>query len=455
MRWLFASVLATILSGPGSSGEAVKLHTTAGGMELSRFHAWTIELPPGPAVTSIHFDAAMPAHGHGLADQPRLEQLGERKFRVDGVRFHMPGEWLLRVRYQDSRPHSVTFPFQVSYASSRLRSFWLGSRGPIRPDPTNRYASHAGAAAMGKELFFDTRLSGDGTTSCATCHRPEAAFADNRRFSKPGVKRNSQGLLGVSESPWLFWDGRRDSLWSQALLPIESPVEMAGSREAVARLVRTVYRERYRQITGLDPAAAPVDRVFADVGKFLAAYECTLQPSPSRFDRYVEDLEAGRPSSALSADEQAGLEIFLSPEARCTQCHNGPLFTNQGFHNIGTASLDGDTPDFGRAMGIVSLGYDRFNCRSEFSDSRDWCGGLEFARQDGHDGLLTGAFKVPSLRDVALTAPYMHDGSLATIEQVIGHYRNPPKVRSELKPLVITAGQAGQLAAFLRSLTGE
>ena len=431
----------------------VTLQTAASGTDLSRFHQWTVELPPGPAVKAIHFDATMPAHGHGLADQPVMRRVGPRKFQVEGVRFHMAGAWNLRVRYQDSGgDHSVVLPLEVSFSTSQLRSLWLGSRGPVRSDATNRFADHAGAAALGQELFFDKRLSGDGNVSCSSCHQPEAAFADNQRFSRPGVTRNAQGLLGVSESMWLFWDGRRDSLWSQALLPIESPVEMGGSRQGVARLMREAYREKYERVAQVSPAAVEVDRLFADVGKFLAAYERTLQPKASRFDRYVEELESGRVSTALAGDEIAGMKIFLSPEARCTQCHNGPLFTNQGFHNIGTAKLDGDPPDFGRAMGLLSLPYDRFNCRSRFSDNQDGCAGLVYAKNDGHDGLLTGAFKVPSLRNAALTAPYMHDGSLATLAAVVEHYRHPPL--SELRPVNITDQQASQLVAFLVSLTG-
>ena len=432
----------------------VAVSTSAGGLELGQFHKWGVELPAeGGAVTSISFDASMPSHGHGLSDQPRIRPTGGRTFEVEGVRFQMAGAWDLRLRYQDAGGfHNVVFPLEVSYSSSQLRSLWLGSRGGrLRADPSNRFADSAEAAALGKELFFDKRLSGDGLTSCATCHVPALAFADNKRFSKPGLTRNTQGLLGVSESPWLLWDGRRDSLWSQALSPIESREEMGGSRAGVAALLRGPYKEAYAGVGG---RAIVVDGFFADAGKLLAAYERTLQPRASRFDKYVEELEAGKAGSALTSDEVAGLRIFVSPEARCTQCHNGPLFTNQGFHNIGTGVFDGDKPDFGRAMGLMSLPYDRFNCQSVFSDSRSSCAGLEFARQDGHDGLLQGAFKVPGLRDVDLTAPYMHDGSMGTLEAVVGHYRKPPLKPSELKAVSISDEQARQLVAFLKALTG-
>ena len=459
MNWFFSLFLAAVvMHQPTESGQTVTLRTSTKGLDLQEFHSWTVELPAGPPVTVIHFDASMPAHGHGLATQPQIRPVGARTFQVEGVRFHMAGQWSLRVRFQDAGgTHSSTFPFEVSFASSALRSLWLGTRTAIRPDRTNRFADLPEAVALGKELFFDKRLSGDGSTACATCHRPETAFADSQRFSKPGVTRNAQGLLGVSEAAWLFWDGRRDSLWSQALSPMESAVEMGGSRQKIAQLLRSDrhYSEAYVRLTGAGPAAVAVDRLFADAGKFLAAFERTLQPASSRFDRYVEELESGAAGTALSGDEIAGLKIFLSNESRCMQCHNGPLFTNQGFHNIGTAALEGPKPDYGRAMGMLSLAYDAFNCRSVFSDARDKCASLDFARRDGHDGMLTGAFKVPSLRNVAVTAPYMHDGAMATLEQVIEHYRHPPKMASEIKPLVISDEQARQLAAFLRSLTDE
>lgn len=458
--WALALSAAVELKSDPAAGPQVTLETSASGIELSRFHRWILRLPPGPPVKAVHFDASMPAHGHGLADQPRLYPASQpaarmgRVFEIEGVRFQMSGAWTLRVRYEDAtNSYSVLVPFEVRYTSNELRSLWLGSRGPIRADATNRFADHPEAAALGKELFFDVRLSGDGKVSCATCHQPELAFADQKRFSRPGATRNTPGLLGVSDALWFFWDGRRDSLWSQALSPIESPVEMGGSRRAVADLLRGTYRQSYERVTGAKAAELEVDRLFADAGKFLAAYQRTLQPKASRLDRYIEDLEAGRASDALTGDEVAGLKLFLSPEARCKQCHNGPLLTNQGFHNIGTAKLDGDQPDFGRAMGIQALPYDPFNCRSPYSDQPTACGALDHARPDGHDGLLTGAYKVPSLRNVALTAPYFHDGSRETLEAVIEHYRHPPKA-SELRPLEVSDRQATQLVAFLRALTG-
>jgi cytochrome c peroxidase len=431
---------------------ALRASTSATGTALRDFHTWTLDFSPHPKLDAVAFEATMPAHGHGLATQPTIRSLQPAgRFLVDGVRFHMPGDWVIRVRFHDAQGwDSITIPFRVEFASAVLRSLWIGSRQSPRPDSSNRFADSPEAAALGKRLFEDKRLSGDGTVSCATCHVAEKAFADNLRFSAPGLRRNTQSLLGVADAAWLFWDGRRDSLWSQALAPIESPLEMKNTRKAAVAAMLKHYGPAYRQLAGLhDPS--DTDRAFANLGKFIAAYERTLSPAPSRFDRHVEGVR-----NALTADELAGLEVFLRPESQCLNCHNGPLFTNHAFHNIGAAVLDGPTPDFGRAMGVQALAFDVFNCRSVFSDAAGNCPSQEHALTADHSGALTGAFKTPTLRNVGLTAPYMHDGSLATLEDVIEHYRHPPKSDViEIKPLQITDAEARQLAAFLRSLTSQ
>ena len=428
-----------------SGRQRVCLTTTASGIALREFHTWQVGFCSAAAsVDAVAFDASMPAHGHGLATQPTIRPAQAGSFAVEGVRFHMAGHWILRVRFHDARGwDSVSIPFQVEFASALLQSLWIGSRKGPRADPTNRFADVPEAAVLGQKLFEDPRLSGDGKVSCATCHMAAAAYADTKRYSLPGLLRNSQGLLGVADATWLFWDGRRDSLWSQALSPIESRVEMNGSRAAAVRLLREQYRPAYEKLAGV--MDSDTDRVFANIGKFIAAYERTLVPGGSRFDTYVEK------GSGLTADEIAGLNLFVKPESQCINCHNGPLFTNHGFHNIGTAVVDGEHPDFGRAMGVQALAYDTFNCRSIFSDDSSHCAALEHALTGDHDGRMMGAFKTPTLRNVALTAPYMHDGSLATLADVIEHYRHPRL--AEVKPLDITDAQARQLVAFLRALT--
>lgn len=374
----------------------------------------------------------------------------------------------------------------------RLRSLSLTSLPPAPPDPTNRVADDERAARLGHRLFFDARLSADGTVACATCHRPELHFSDGRPTSMglgPGA-RNAPSVVGAAHGPWQFWDGRRDSLWAQALAPIEVTTEMGGTRLEVARLVSrdARYRADYEALFGAAPdfddaarfpaRASPfgdpeaqaawgrlsadaqhqVNVAFANAGKAIAAYERRLAPGPSRFDRYVERLVAGHPAAVrelLDADEIAGLRLFLDDaRTQCMRCHNGPLFTNQGFHDV-ASSRSGPIPDLGRYLGIQSLLLDPFNCLGPYSDAaQDACDELRFLERR-EIPQLAGAFKTPGLREVGRTAPYLHDGRLATVEAVIEHYRRPPAdPGSELVPLELSDLEAARLAAFLRTLSG-
>ena len=361
---------------------------------------------------------------------------------------------------------------------SVLRSLWIGSLEALPPDPSNRYADDPRAADMGHRLFFDTRLSANGAVACATCHRPEKYFTDGRTLSK-GVgtaPRHAPTLVGTAHSPWFFWDGRKDSQWSQALGPLEAAVEHGGTRTQYVKYILSDprYRAAYEALFGpsdVDPASLPdsamppdanwagmddaareaVTRVFVNIGKAIAAYERRLMPGASRFDRYVAALiEGKRGRRILSADEVAGLRLFIG-RGNCTQCHNGPLFTNNAFHNTGMPGAGG-----GRASGIRAALDDPFNCVGRFSDAGTTdCGELRFAKTTGPE--LPGAFKSPTLRNVAETAPYMHDGSLPTLRAVLEHYNAAPAAtvgKSELRPLGLTTRELDRLEAFLRTLSG-
>jgi cytochrome c peroxidase len=373
-----------------------------------------------------------------------------------------------------------------------LRSLSLASLPAAPADPTNRVADDERAARLGQRLFFDPSLSGNGAVSCATCHRPELHFTDGQPTSMglgPGA-RNAPSVVGASHSPWLFWDGRRDSLWSQALAPIEVTTEMGGTRLEVARLVSRDprYRADYEALFGPAPSfddpvlfparASPygdpesraawdrlpeearhqVNLAFANAGKAIAAYERRLAPGPARFDRYVERLVEGDLDGArrtLQPDEIAGLRLFLDgARTQCLRCHNGPLFTNQSFHDVASSRF-GPMPDLGRFVGIQSLLLDPFNCLGPYSDAaEEHCDELRFLERR-EMARLSGAFKTPTLREVERTAPYFHDGRLATLEEVIEHYRRPPAdPGSELVPLELTDGEAAQMVAFLRALSG-
>ena len=344
---------------------------------------------------------------------------------------------------------------------AQLGGMSLRELGPVPADPTNRVADDPRAAAFGRALFFDTRLSSNGRVSCGTCHIPEKEFQDGTALAK-GVgttNRRTMPIAAMAHSPFLFWDGRKDSLWAQALGPLESPVEHGGNREQYAKGIAAHYRHEYEAIFGSLPALATRDQataVFVNMGKAIAAFERTLTYAPSRFDRYVEILQdTGRPpQGVLSADEVAGLRLFVG-KANCANCHNGPLLTNNEFHNTGVPARAGLPADRGRLSGAEAVLRDEFNCRSRWSDAGGKCAELDFLVTGDH--VLERAFKVPSLRNVAERAPYMHAGQFGSLSEVIDHYNRAPKApggHTELEPLRLSAQERRQIEAFLRSLSG-
>lgn len=369
-----------------------------------------------------------------------------------------------------------------------LRSLSLSSLGPLASDPSNRYGDDARAAALGQRLFFDTRLSGNGKVSCATCHAPARDFQDSKPLAEgmSTTARRTMPVAGTAYSAWLFWDGRADSQWAQALGPLESAVEHGGNRTQYARIVAESYRDDYAQVfgklpdlTGVPRNAGPVadtawrsawqrlpasrrddiTRVYANIGKAIAAYERTITFAPSRFDRFVDAELAGKPhtpQSAFTNDEVAGLQLFIG-KGSCVNCHNGALLTDGHFHNTGVSvSRTVAAPDSGRTVGVRQALAGEFNCTSRYSDAKATdCDELRFAVTEGDD--LLRAYKTPSLRNVAERAPYMHAGQIASLTNVIAHYNaaaSAPFGHSELKPLHLSATEQRQLVAFLQTLSG-
>jgi len=343
-----------------------------------------------------------------------------------------------------------------------LRSLWIGSLPPLAPDPSNAVADDLRAAKLGQRLFFDTRMSANGAVSCASCHQPERRFTDGlpKGQGVASSKRNTRSIVGVAYSPWLYWDGRKDSLWSQALAPLEDVNEHGSDRATVVELVTqgSEYREDYEILFGaFDPARDDaVDIAFANIGKTIAAFERLLLPSPSRFDDYVAALldgSDGGETAVLSTDEILGLQLFIG-EAGCTQCHNGPLLTNHEFHNTGVISFPGEVPDKGRTAGVRELLVDPFNCIGDHSDDAEKiCTELEYARTGPE---LLGAFRTPSLRNLEDTGPYMHKGQFDTLAQTLQHYNDAPPAmigHNEAKPLGLSGRELQQLEAFLDALT--
>jgi cytochrome c peroxidase len=365
-----------------------------------------------------------------------------------------------------------------------LRALWIGSLPPPPADPSNRYADDPAAASLGESFFFDARFSVNGQVSCSSCHQPELAFTDGlaRGRGIGETPRSTMSVLGAAYAPFLFWDGRKDSLWAQALGPLESSVEHGGTRAQYAHVVADAYAREYEQLFGALPnlsgvprRAGPiadreaalawnalgsagrddVTRVFVNIGKAIAAYERRIDFGASRFDKYVGAVTTGQSGqSILTEDEIAGLRLFIG-RANCTQCHNGPLFTSNEFHNTGVRPRPELAIDHGRLTGATSVLRDEFNCRSRWSDGRERCSELEFIVTGEHT--LERAYKVPSLRNVAERAPFMHAGQFASLADVLDHYNRAPVAptgHSELRPLRLNALELRQLEAFLRTLSG-
>lgn len=366
-----------------------------------------------------------------------------------------------------------------------LASMRLSALERAQADPTNAVEDKQEAVELGRHLFFDTRLSSNGAVSCASCHDPKQQFQDGKRFGEgvaTGVRR-TMPVIEAGRSPFLFWDGRKDSLWAQALGPLEDAAEHGGNRLAYAHLMQGHYRDQYQALFGAMPdssklpaAASPVgtlaerqawealdertrldiSRVFANMGKAIAAYEKTLHYGETRLDKYIDAVAAGdrEAQAVLDPAEKNGLRIFIGKGA-CVTCHSGPLLTDQHFHNTGIAAHGPLEKTLGRLSGAAKVLQDEFNCRGKFSDAPQQCDELDFVAAD--DPALEGAYKTPSLRNVASRPPYMHAGQIATLEDVVAHYRAAPRARvghSELRPLSLSDAEARDLVAFLRVLSG-
>jgi cytochrome c peroxidase len=381
---------------------------------------------------------------------------------------------------------------------------------PLRdppPDPTNARADDPRAARLGQWLFFDKRLSANGELACASCHDPRLAFADGKPLAQGlGLAdRNAPALWNAAWQRWYFWDGRADSLWAQALQPIENAVEMGGNRASIAHLfqrderLRAAYEALFGALPDLtdaqrfpkdarpDPARpedplerawssmsaedrAEVDRVFANTGKALEAYVRRIQSRHSPFDRFVAALRAGDAAEQARYPEAArrGLALFVG-KANCRSCHAGANFTDDEFHNIGVpsrAGVDGDPSarrsplvEAGRRAGLERARKDSFNAAGPFSDDREGARASELGTLVQSSESF-GQFKTPSLRNVALTAPYMHQGQLATLADVLRYYSTldgavPAGHHGEqvIKPLHLAPQEIDDLIAFLQTLS--
>lgn len=392
---------------------------------------------------------------------------------------------------------------------------------PLPASTGNAFADDPDAARLGRALFFDAAFSGplaiglesdiaalgplgrDGLVSCASCHDPAAGGADAR---SPGAVslgagftvRHAPTVINAAYSPWQFWDGRKDSLWSQALGPFESAEEHNTSRLHVARVVYDHYKLAYERVFGALPdlddpsrffdtradAVAPsdssrttrgrpgdavheamderaredIDTVFANVGKAIEAYERQLVDKSSAFDRFMHGEH-----EALSESAIRGAKLFVG-RASCNECHRGPALADNTFRNHGVPQ-SGERVlaiDLGRAQAIEQVLVDPFNGAGVFSDDRE--AGAAFLATVGIRASVrdVGAFKVPTLRNVARTAPYMHTGALDTLWDVVEFYAEAAgtdgfagELDASVAPIRLSDEDVADLVSFMEALNGE
>lgn len=419
---------------------------------------------------------------HALASCAGRSDVGEKRVNTGESTATVASERAASPTTASDQPHaSVPSPVPdatVDQASAALVAALdamtiqrILRHGPLRspePDPTNRVATSLAAAHLGQRLFYDPRLSLDGFHSCASCHMPDRAFADGLDLPVPvgSSDRHVPTVLNVAHQRWFFWDGRSDSLWSQALAVISNPKELGVGRPGLARLVTrdAIYRAEYRAAFGEDPSDAPTDEDLTAVNaaKAIAAYEAQLESGDSAFDQFAGALAANDLDAAATypPDALRGLLLFVG-RGNCRSCHAGTNFSDGEFHSIGMPPRGGGKPtDPGRMRGIELLRADPFRGSGPWSDAPT----SEHAREV--DALVQsseqwGQVRTPSLRNVARTSPYMSQGQKATLREILEYYSTLAGAvavghhgEQVLKPLALTEGEIADLEAFLRSLDG-
>ncbi len=338
------------------------------------------------------------------------------------------------------------------------------SHGPwplsVDTDTSNRHAQAPAAVALGKRLFVDPRLSSSGTLSCASCHDPRRHFQDGRPMAMGHAAgtRNTPSVIDSAGQRWYGWDGASDSLWAASLRAMRREDEMGLDAAGAVDLIRSdaPLRQAYQRAFGKSPANE--SGLLVDLAKALAAWQSTLTSPRTAFDDFRDALARNDQAAGARYPEaaQRGLRLFIG-EGRCTLCHAGPRFSNGEFGDTGLPHfLPGGGVDSGRHGGLRSLLTSPFNRLGAYADDDGAGAGSTRHVLETHRNF--GEFKVPGLRGVAHTAPYMHDGSLPTLTAVLRHYNeiNEERLHADgeriLRPLGFSAEQLADLAAFLSSL---
>lgn len=343
-------------------------------------------------------------------------------------------------------------------------------------DAGNELCEVPAAIQLGGLLFEDPRLSSSKSISCKTCHDPSKAFTDGLAVAKGQrtLGRNTPSIVNSVYMAWYNWDGSADSLWCQAFGPLYSPDEMAGTPGEVAKLLLedNEYAELLELLGSKIPAKkqadldeASIEEINVVAMKSVAAFVRTFVKFDSEFDRLCSRIAAGNASEALKdypAEALDGLRLFFG-KAKCADCHHGLTFSDGEFHSVGIRPADGSdfVKDAGRYAGIKKLLSNRYSLNGKFARLT----GQDKARAEMNGRILNssqqyGQFKTPSLRNVELTAPYMHAGQIGTLEMVINHYSElKDKLSDEhhsetvLMPLQLNDQEKRQLLTFLQTLT--
>lgn len=418
----------------------------------------------GPAPKSLKIDAHMPEHRHGMNYAPKVTTLAPGRWRAEGLMLHMPGKWeLVFVVDGERMAHRVEVSEGIHFDEDQKRK--IIAHGPWPPparrDPSNRVSGKPEAIALGERLFFEPRLSGNGGVLCASCHVPFRAFQDGRArgVGLKEVERNTPSLFNVGLYRWYGWDGGHDSLWSQSIRPLLDPREMNADPGHVAAVIRGLFLPEYRKAFGREPPASD-EEMLVDAGKALAAFQETLVSGRTPFDRFRDAMQAGDAGEMRKypVAAQRGLKIFVG-KGNCSVCHFGPLFTNGEFADVGVPFFVAPGKvDPGRAHGLAVLQGSRFNLLGRYNDdaARSTATGTRHVERQHRN---FGEWRVPGLRNVARTAPYMHNGSLASLREVVKHYSelNEERLHADgekiLRPLGLSVAEVGDLVAFLESLS--
>jgi len=328
---------------------------------------------------------------------------------------------------------------------------------PRRADPSNRVSGLPQAIELGRRLFRDPRMSSVGYVACVTCHQPDRAFTDTkaRAHGLADLPRNTPALFNLRQQRWFGWGGSSDSLWMASIRPILDPRELDGSLATITRLFArdAELAACYRRVFGVSPLRRP-ERTAVNVGKALAAFQETLVTGRTPFDEFRDALARGDVAAAAvyPAAARRGLRLFVGT-AGCVRCHSGPNLSDGEFHAGGAADLAATgVVDEGRLDGVRILMRSPMNLAGRFNDDAARRHAAATRRLVA-DADLRGRFRTPSLRNVAVTAPYFHDGGADALTQAVQHVVAP--VPAGLPPTggSLSAQQVADLSAFLLTLT--